>query len=592
MKRGLTLKLIIAILSLASVACFAIGCGGAPHEHEFNQQVASSEYLESEATCETKAKYYYSCSCGEKGEIFFEYGDELGHSYGEEISNYDGTHTKTCANDENHTITEKCSGGTATCKKLAQCEVCGEAYGYFLTHTYTNYVYMNDASCEEDGNEIASCDYGCGQEDKRVKLGTALGHVYGNASSNNNGTHTKTCTKNKKHKTIEDCTYVDDKCSECGALSYTEGLVFTLSADEKEYSITDYTGSRSRIMVPSTYKNKPVTSIGDSAFYDYQLLTEIVFGKNSNLKTIGDSAFYKCLYLENLVLPESVTSIGNFAFYRCRSLVNLVIPESVISIGNSAFETCLGLKDLTISNSVKTIGNSAFRSCPLTKVIIPDSVISLGDYVFSNCGELTAVTIGSNVASIGEHAFYYCYSLTNITIPNSVTTIGDSAFRNCTKLASITIPNSVTSMGSFTFCECESLISVIFEANSKLKTISNSMFQSCFSLASVTFGENGQLQTIGNSAFMDCKALTKIEIPNGVTVIEEYAFYSCIALTSFVMPDSVIYIGNNAFALCSQLKAINYTGSISKWKDIPQVDNWISSSKIKIICTDGEIGVS
>ena len=72
MKKSLILKLIIAMLSLASLLCFAIGCGGgtvAPsHQHEFNQKVTSSKYLESKATCENKAKYYYSCTCGEKGE--------------------------------------------------------------------------------------------------------------------------------------------------------------------------------------------------------------------------------------------------------------------------------------------------------------------------------------------------------------------------------------------------------------------------------------------------------------------------------------------------------------------------------------------
>ena len=43
----------------------------------FDQQVVSSRYLLSEATCTTPAKYYYSCLCGKKGIMSFKNG-ELG----------------------------------------------------------------------------------------------------------------------------------------------------------------------------------------------------------------------------------------------------------------------------------------------------------------------------------------------------------------------------------------------------------------------------------------------------------------------------------------------------------------------------------
>lgn len=37
------------------------------HEHIYYMQVISENYLAEKATCTTKARYYYSCSCGEKG---------------------------------------------------------------------------------------------------------------------------------------------------------------------------------------------------------------------------------------------------------------------------------------------------------------------------------------------------------------------------------------------------------------------------------------------------------------------------------------------------------------------------------------------
>ena len=51
----------------------------APHEHDFTLEVIENAYLKAEATCESKAVYYYACECGEQGETTFEYGVALGH---------------------------------------------------------------------------------------------------------------------------------------------------------------------------------------------------------------------------------------------------------------------------------------------------------------------------------------------------------------------------------------------------------------------------------------------------------------------------------------------------------------------------------
>ena len=50
---------------------------GSKLAHVFDKEVATAEYLKDEATCESKAVYYKSCVCGEKGTDTFEYGDVL-----------------------------------------------------------------------------------------------------------------------------------------------------------------------------------------------------------------------------------------------------------------------------------------------------------------------------------------------------------------------------------------------------------------------------------------------------------------------------------------------------------------------------------
>ena len=46
-----------------------------------NQRKTDKKYLASEATCESAAKYYYSCTCGEYGSKKFSYGDPLEHDF-------------------------------------------------------------------------------------------------------------------------------------------------------------------------------------------------------------------------------------------------------------------------------------------------------------------------------------------------------------------------------------------------------------------------------------------------------------------------------------------------------------------------------
>ena len=119
-----------------------------------------------------------------------------------------------------------------------------------------------------------------------------------------------------------------------------------------------------------------------------------------------------CSRLENITIPDSVTSIGGHVFSNCTSLKNITIPDSVTSIGDYAFSSCFSLKN----------------------IVIPGCVTSLGDYAFMGCSRLENITIPDSVTSLGDRAFSYCSILENITIPDSVTSLGGNVFYGCTKL--------------------------------------------------------------------------------------------------------------------------------------------------------------
>ena len=78
-----------------------------------------------------------------------------GHTYGEWVSNGDGTHTRQCTVDGcNGFETKECSGGKATCTEKAVCEVCGKAYGEPdpKNHTDLKHIDAKAATKTAEGN--------------------------------------------------------------------------------------------------------------------------------------------------------------------------------------------------------------------------------------------------------------------------------------------------------------------------------------------------------------------------------------------------------------------------------------------------------
>ena len=74
-----------------------------------------------------------------------------GHTYGEWVSNGDGTHTRQCTVDGcNGLETKDCSGGTATCTEKAVCEVCGKAYGELDPKNHTDLMHIPTKAATEN----------------------------------------------------------------------------------------------------------------------------------------------------------------------------------------------------------------------------------------------------------------------------------------------------------------------------------------------------------------------------------------------------------------------------------------------------------
>ena len=397
------------------------------------------------------------------------------HNFGNWIKNKGAdTHTRVCSFNSEHTETENCHGGTATCTEQATCEKCNEKYGELAKHDYKNGVCINCGSRRQseglkyslnsNGNGYTVTGIGTCTDKELIipseynaKPVTSIGNE---AFSRCTGLMSVTIPDSVTsigENAFDGCyrlVEVYNKStlsitvgsSSNGYVAYYAKNVYTnegeskLTTDENGYVI--YTDGDEKILVAYHGTNTElalasyITKINQYAFYNCTGLTSIKIP--DSVTSIGSWAFRGCTGLTSVTIPGSVTSIGSGTFYNCSELTNVAIPDRVTSIGSNAFEGCTGLTSITIPDRVKSIGSWAFRGCTgLTSIKIPDNVTSIGSGTFSGCTGLTSIKIPDSVTSIGSTAFYGCTGLTSVTIPDSVTSIGDSAFFYCTGLTSI-----------------------------------------------------------------------------------------------------------------------------------------------------------
>ncbi len=191
-----------------------------------------------------------TCTSGRTCTLCGGSSEPLGHDWGAWTQNSDEkTHTRICKRDTSHTETENCHGGTATCIAKAVCTVCGGEYGEMAAHSFTaekaEAQYLKSAAtCTQKAVYYKSCAV-CGlssegtADEATFFSGNALDHNWGDWTSNEDGTHTRTCTvdgcsagtqtencidANKDHK-CDICDYIisecaddnkDHKCDYCG----------------------------------------------------------------------------------------------------------------------------------------------------------------------------------------------------------------------------------------------------------------------------------------------------------------------------------------------------------------------------------------
>ena len=369
----------------------------------------------------------------------------------------------------------------------------------------------------------------------------------------------------------------DGEITKDGTVTYYEvaskGLEFALNADGESYSVTGIgTCTDVRLIIPSTYNNLPVTSIGAYAFKNgFDLYSATI---PASVQNINECAFEDCLNLEIVTFLEEsrLEAIGDGAFAHCISLHNITIPAGVTTFGDEIFYDCESLKYNEYNNGL-FLGNEDNPYLVLMKVTdksltsysIPEKTVAIQSKVFDECSSLTRVEIPASVTTIAWGAFYRCTVLESVIFAEGSRLKNIGGFFCCTSLKSIEIPSSVETIGTDAFYGCSSLTQI--EIPASVTTIGGAAFYCCTALESVTFAEGSRCTSIQNHVFTYCKLIESIIIPSGV-----------------------IHIGQTIFGGCTALGNIAFEGTVAEWEAIEFGYSWnYQVPATEVVCSDGTV---
>ncbi|MBU1144546.1 MAG: leucine-rich repeat protein [Firmicutes bacterium] len=389
----------------------------------------------------------------------------------------------------------------------------------------------------------------------------------------------------------------------------TDDYIFMLNANN-QYVVAAYVGTKTELIIPSSYLGIPVVGIRQLAFYRHSDITQISIP--DCIIEIQSGAFYQTS-ITNLIISEFVTTIQNDAFYGMDELetisvsnqnpnyisidnilfskdmttlikyapkktsISYEIPNSVEIIATGAFENATTLIQVTFepTSQISEIQSNTFAGMTsLTSIIIPSSVTKIGFSAFSEDSALSSVVFetGSLLSMIDVAAFSDNSSLTTLHFPSGVNYFGFGAFTGTTSLSSITVDASnttFTSLDGVLFLKDMTGLCYYPEGKSESSYVIPSQVTSIrfmafenspsASLKTISFSPASLITEISYAAFSGSESVENVIIPNTVTTIKEEAFYGMTNLSEIVIPSSVTSIEISAFEKTTSLASVTFS---------------------------------
>ncbi len=172
-------------------------------------------------------------------------------------------------------------------------------------------------------------------------------------------------------------------------------LNFELQSDGASYEVcpTDGYGTALNdcvfgdVVIPSTYKGRPVTSLYYYAFGNTTRLKSVVIPDSVTNLTVSS---FQNSSVVSVTIPSSITVLPNSLFYECANLASITIPASVTEIQGYAFYMCSSLAYCKFEGNAPTVvGENQFAECPaLTEIHVNSGTTGWGD---TWCGKTVVV---------------------------------------------------------------------------------------------------------------------------------------------------------------------------------------------------------
>ena len=312
---------------------------------------------------------------------------------------------------------------------------------------------------------------------------------------------------------------------------------------------------------------------------------------NIEVKEIKKELFLNNIYIEKLVIPETVTTLGYRMCYGCTNLKEVNLPDNISVIPDYAFEKCTLLEKINIPQSLVQIRNDAFAESGIKEFIAPDSFKEIWGYAFKDCKNLEKVDL-NKTTSIGDMSFENCTKLSSIVLPNTLVELGTHVFSGCTLLNNIKMPsNPIEITNTFIYRsgyynDAKNWENGILYVDNYLITTNNDLLNQ----QSINVKE-GTIVIAINAFTNNGKNLKSIVLPEGLKIIGSSAFSSLYSLSQINIPSSVISIGNNAFGLTDLYE------NQSNWENGGfYIDNWLLAvdnvKMTEFTVKEGTVGVS
>lgn len=500
------------------------------HIHSYDKAVSTGKYLASAATCTKRAKYYYSCECGEAGSATFESGSLSAHT-----------------------------------------PVIDKGYA---------------PDCTVNGLTDGSHCSVCGATIKKQEAIPATGHTYSEDWESDGFYHWHAATCKHSDEVSEKAKHDEDDfiCSVCLRDTASDcGVVLEINSENNSYAVNKRSSKDIKdIIIKPAYNGIPVESIAYSAFNGSDITSVVV---PDSIKRVGFCAFLGC----NLQRYEYDNAYylgnenNNFVLLlkaKNTDITSCIINEGTNVICSSAFEGCAKLTKINIPGNVKSVVCYAFKQCAgITSVIFNEGLEHIDEFAFYQCAALEGIKIPASVEEIGRSAFADCPSIGSVFVAGNehYFETGGAIVEYATKKVIFGYKNArINGMGPEMY---------------RIDIIGESAFAGCTELKKMVLPET--VKIIGHYAFGGCEKLSDIYIPDSVESIDNYAFYNCAALTGIVIPANVTEMGDSVFGGCTNLTEVEFKGTVEQWNAMKKGERMFKGTLVtKVVCSDGEVDLS